>query len=71
VAKSEASLATVFHAAVRTHALRHVTLASVVDIVSVDGAQETLARLVDDAGVEADVKEAARTELAALQQAAT
>lgn len=71
VAKSEASLATVFHAAVQTHALRHVTLASVVDIVSVDGAQETLTRLADDAGVEASVKEAARTELAALQRAGT
>jgi len=71
VAKSEASLAAVFHAAVRTHALGHVTLASVVDIVSVGGAQETLTRLVDDEGIEADVKEAARTELAALQQAAT
>lgn len=71
VAKSDASLATVFHAAMQTHALRHVTLPSVVDIVSVDGAQETLTRLADDAGVEADVKEAARTELAALQQAST
>lgn len=69
VAKTEASLATVFHAAVQTHALRHVTLASVVDIVSVDGAQETLTRLVGEAGVEADIKEAARTELAALQRA--
>ena len=69
VAKSDVGLAAVFHTAMRTHALRHVTLASVVDIVSVDGAQDTLSQLANETGVEADIREAARTELAGLQRA--
>lgn len=66
VAKSDPSLAPVFHAAVQTHALRHVVPASVVDIASVSEAQETLRRLACDAGIEADVRNMATEELATL-----
>lgn len=64
VAKSDPALAPVFHTAVQTHALRHVVPASVVDIASVSGAQTTLSRLVEEAGIETDVRNMATEELA-------
>lgn len=66
VAKSDPSLAPVFHVAVQTLALRHVVPASVVDIASVSGAQQTLTRLKDDPAVETDVRAMAAEELVAL-----
>lgn len=66
VAKSDPSLAPVFHAAVQTHAQRHVAPASVVDIASVTGAQETLSKIAHDEGIESDVRNMATEELAAL-----
>lgn len=67
VAKSDPALALVFHTAVQTHALRHVVPASVVDIASVSGAEATLSRLVEDAGIEADVRNMATEELGTLR----
>ncbi|SIK94741.1 P-loop ATPase [Mycobacteroides abscessus subsp. abscessus] len=66
VAKSDPALAPVFHVAVRTHALRHIVPASVVDIAGVSGAEVTLKKLVEESGIESDVREMAREELTAL-----
>lgn len=66
VAKSDPKLAQAFHEAVQTHALRHVLPASVIDIAAVKGAEPTLTRLIKEVGIEADVREMARQELASL-----
>ena len=59
VAKSDPTLATAFHEAVQTHALRHVLPASVIDIAAVSDAEATLTRLVEEPGIERDVREMA------------
>lgn len=66
VAKSDPALASVFHTAVKTHALRHVVPVSVVDIAAVSGAEATLKLLATEPGIESDVREMATQELASL-----
>lgn len=66
VAKSDDSLAPVLHDAVLTHAIRHVTPASIVDIAQVPGAANTLQAIIDDTRLEQDVRQVATDELAAL-----
>lgn len=66
VAKSDDSLTPALHDAVLTHAIRHVTPASIVDIAQIPGAATTLQAIVDDTRLENDVRQVATDELAAL-----
>jgi len=66
VAKSADSLAPALHDAVLTHAIRHLTPASIVDIAQIPGAANTLQTIVDDNRLESDVRQVATDELLAL-----
>jgi hypothetical protein len=66
VAKSDDTLAPALHDAVLTHAIRHLTPASIVDIAQIPGAANTLQAIIDDTRLENDVREVATDELAAL-----
>ncbi|MCA2245961.1 hypothetical protein JF781_27020 [Mycobacterium sp. WUMAC-067] len=68
VAKSEDSLAPTLHDAVLTHAVRHLTPASIVDIAQIPGAANTLQAVIDDTRLENDVRQVATDELAALSE---
>jgi hypothetical protein len=70
VAKSDGSMAPTLHDAVLTHAIRHVTPASIVDIAQIPGAGNTLQAIIDDTRLESDVRQVATDELAALTKGA-